>query len=191
MGVNSFSSRDRRMRNITELLANYNKLVEKVDRLSAEITRDFAGEITCRKGCAGCCLHFSVFWVEAVSLAWAVENLPGEEAALLRSRAQSIADQDVCPLLSGGECLLYPHRPIICRTHGLPILTSQGGAAVIDFCPRNFRHAETIPGNAVIQLDRLNETLAAINTLFVQQYFQGTPPPTARLSIADSILLKF
>jgi len=62
---------------------------------------------------------------------------------------------------------------------------------VIDFCPRNFQHAESIPGNVVIHLDRLNETLAAVNTLFVQQYFQGTPPPTERVTIADSLLLKF
>lgn len=178
------------MRNITEHLANYTKLVEKVDELCEEIARNYAGEISCRKGCDGCCLHFSVFWVEAVSLARAVGGLSGEEAVLLRSRARSAADQNICPLLFGGECLLYHHRPIICRTHGLPILTSQGGSAVIDFCPRNFRHTESIPGNAVIHLDRLNETLAAVNALFVHQYFEGAPPPAARVSIADSLFLK-
>jgi len=179
------------MQNITEMLTNYTKLVEKVDQLCEEIGREFAGHITCKKGCDGCCLHFSIFWVEAVNLARAVDNLPREEAVLLRSKARSIADLEACPLLREGGCLLYPHRPIICRTHGLPILTSQSGSAVIDFCPRNFQHAESIPGNVVIHLDRLNETLAAVNTLFVQQYFQGTPPPTERVTIADSLLLKF
>jgi uncharacterized protein len=179
------------MRNIMEMLANYNKLIEKVDRLCEEISRDFAGEINCVKGCDGCCLHFSVFWVEAVNLARAVENLPREEAAFVRSKALSIAGLETCPLLHEGECLLYPHRPIICRTHGLPILTSQSGSAMIDFCPRNFQHAASIPGNAVIHLDRLNETLAAVNTLFVHQYFHGTPPPTERVTIADALFLKF
>lgn len=191
MRPESFRSRDGTMRNITEMLTNYTRLVEKVDTLCDEITRGFAGHIACKKGCDGCCLHFSIFWVEAVNLAMAVKGMPGEEAALLRSRLRSRADQEVCPLLREGGCLLYEYRPIICRTHGLPILTGQSGPSVIDFCPRNFQHADSIPGSAVIHLDRLNETLAVINTLFVQQYFQGTPPPLERVTIADSLILKF
>ena len=177
------------MMDAAELLENYARLVARVDALSSAIVRDFGEKIQCRKGCADCCRHFSVFWVEAFNLARAVDVLPEKEAEFIRSRARSAAETDVCPLLYDGSCLLYEHRPIICRTHGLPILINRDGKASIDFCPMNFGGMETISGSAVINLDLLNETLAAVNILFVGRYFTDTPPPAERISIADALLL--
>ena len=78
---------------------------------------------------------------------------------------------------------MYQARPIICRTHGLPLLVHRDGASGIDFCPENFRGAASIPGSAIIDLDRLNATLATINTLFVR----GCPGPD-RLTMAQALL---
>jgi hypothetical protein len=173
-----------------EQLRNYHNLVAKIDSLCSEIMVQCTDSISCRKGCDACCRQFSIFWVEAVSLATCLGNLPRKQAALLRSKAHAVAEQDVCPLLEDGECALYSCRPIICRTHGLPILTCGETTRSIDFCPRNFTEAETIPGHLVIDLDTLNNTLAAINALFVSRYFNGNPPPTERLTIADALFLK-
>jgi len=178
------------VKDINEQLHNYYSLVAKIDSLCTEITKHCADSISCRKGCDACCRHFSIFWVEAVSLANYVVNLPQKQAASLRRRAQYLTDQDVCPLLEDGECTLYATRPIICRTHGLPILTRAETTQNIDFCPRNFTRKKTIPGHLVIDLDQLNTTLVAINALFVSRYFNGNPPPTERLTIADALFLK-
>jgi len=178
------------MKEVTEYLKNYYQLVAKVDALCAEIMTHCADSVSCRKGCDACCRQFSIFWVEAISLANVVANLPQKQSAFLQSKAAELADQDVCPLLDDGVCALYAARPIICRTHGLPILTSTDTAPVIDFCPQNFTELETIPGNMIIDLDQLNTTLVAINALFVSQYFAGNPPPTERLTIADALFLK-
>lgn len=178
------------MRDINDQLHNYYNLVAKIDSLCVDIMKQCLNSISCRKGCDSCCRHFSIFWVEAVSLANCVASLPQKQAAFLRSRAQYLAEQDVCPLLEDGVCALYATRPIICRTHGLPILTRDEIAQNIDFCPRNFTGVKTIPGHLVIDLDRLNTTLVAINALFVSRYFNGDPPPTERLTIADSLFLK-
>ncbi|HOP41407.1 MAG TPA: YkgJ family cysteine cluster protein [Geobacteraceae bacterium] len=149
-----------------------------------------ADEIRCQKGCDSCCRHFSVFWVEAVNLALAAKQLPEQKLSTLRNRAQSFEnDAAVCPLLEDGACLLYDARPIICRTHGLPILSRNNETHVIDFCPCNFTTMESIPGNLVINLDLLNNTLAAINALFVSRFFDGNPPPTERLAIAEALLI--
>jgi Fe-S-cluster containining protein len=45
-----------------------------------------------------------------------------------------------CPLLNprDGRCLLYPWRPLSCRSFGLPIAAPGG---VLPPCPLNFRHA--------------------------------------------------
>ncbi|TLM97571.1 YkgJ family cysteine cluster protein [bacterium] len=175
---------------LSELLANYRHLVWKVDGLCGEIVSGFPGEVVCGKGCDSCCRHISVFWVEAVSMAKAVADLPDQQADFIRGRAHSAAADGVCPLLHQGACLLYEHRPIICRTHGLPILTGETAPRTIDFCPRNFQRLDTIPGSAVIDLDRLNEALAAVNALFMRRYFQGKHSPSERLTIADALLLK-
>lgn len=178
------------MPTVTELLANYRTLVEKVDALCEAIQRNHAHEIACRKGCGDCCLHFSIFWVEAVNLAATTARLPEQEAAKLRARAQSAAADGPCPLLIDGVCWLYPSRPIICRTHGLPIITSQDDSRSIDFCPLNFRNVESLPGSAIIDLDRLNDTLAAINSVFMQQFFQEEQPTRERISVAEALLLE-
>ncbi|MHC1698125.1 MAG: YkgJ family cysteine cluster protein [Geobacteraceae bacterium] len=178
------------MNDINDLLQNYHNLVARIDSLCAGVLSQCADSISCRKGCDACCRHFSIFWVEAVNMAGFVANLSQKQAAHLRSRAQNHADQDICPLLVEGACALYPARPIICRTHGLPILTRIETGRSVDFCPRNFTRAETIPGHLIIDLDTLNKTLVAINALFVSRYFNGNPPPTERLSIADALFLK-
>ncbi|MDD2320574.1 MAG: YkgJ family cysteine cluster protein [Geobacteraceae bacterium] len=178
------------MKNVSDLLMNYNNLVARIDDLCAGIQSACGDNIQCRKGCDSCCRHFSIFWVEAVSMAHVLAEMPSERFRSLRQKAQSFAEHDVCPLLEDGVCALYSARPIICRTHGLPILTRNGTAQLIDFCPQNFVQAETISGKWVIDLDQLNNTLAAINALFVTQYFNGTPPPTERLTIADALFLQ-
>jgi uncharacterized protein len=178
------------VKDINDLLQNYYNLVAKVDSLCTDIMKQCADSLSCRKGCDACCRHFSIFWVEAVSLAKYVANLPRKQAAFLRAKAQNLSGQDVCPLLENGVCTIYETRPIICRTHGLPILTRGNTKHIIDFCPRNFTQVETIPGHLVIDLDQLTTTLVAINALFVSCYFNGDPPPTERLTIADALFLK-
>jgi uncharacterized protein len=172
----------------TDLLADYRKLIEKVDALCATITRNHAADIACRKGCCDCCRHFSIFWVEACALAEAIGKLPVTEALALRQHAAA-AEGAVCPLLQEGACVLYQHRPIICRTHGLPILVDQTDTQLVDFCPRNFLSSETLPGTAIINLDRLNAALAAINRVFIRRRFPDGQPTVERLSLAEAVAL--
>ncbi|WP_298038574.1 YkgJ family cysteine cluster protein [uncultured Desulfuromonas sp.] len=171
-----------------DLLENYRTLVERVDALAGRIEEAFSDEIACHRGCDSCCRHLSVFPVEGYALARALEEMPEKAANRLRGLARKVAPDAPCPLLKGGECLLYSARPIICRTHGLPLLTGEGGERRIDFCPQNFTGAASLPAEAVINLDLLNATLATVNGLFVAEKYQGTPPEAPRLSLADALL---
>lgn len=174
-----------------DLLHSYRDLLAKVDLLRGKIEGEFAGHLACRAGCDGCCRHISVFRVEALALAAALNDLPAEEAGRIRERARRSSADTPCPLLEGGICLLYEARPIICRTHGLPLLTIREGKRAVDFCPMNFQGLDSLPGSAVIDLDRLNTVLAAINALFVAQLPQGVPPEKERLSIAEALAVEF
>lgn len=171
------------------LLSNYHALICKVDSLCSEIVLAGGDSIACRQGCDGCCRHFSVSWVEAYNIAVAVAGLEKTCAKMIRDRAGNFMEREDCPLLEGGSCLLYDQRPIICRTHGLPILIKNGESTTIDYCPKNYRNADSIEGRHIIDLDRLNDTLAAINSLFIKDFFHDEIPPVERLSIAQAVML--
>ncbi len=173
-----------------DILNNYQTLVTRVDELCTAVTTEFGAQLACRPGCAGCCRHLSLFPVEGIALASTLSALPTAEATRIRERARLSSPDVPCPLLEDGRCLLYTARPIICRTHGLPLLTSQEGKRTVDFCPLNFQGLDTLPGSAVIDLDRLNTTLAAVNALFVAEFFRGNPPERERVTIAEALLLK-
>jgi uncharacterized protein len=160
-------------------LDNYLALVARVDELCKATSTSFESQISCHPGCDACCRHLSIFAVEAFALKEAISTLPEPEAELIRAKAAATGSDSPCPLLHDGLCLLYQARPIICRTHGLPLLVTREGERAVDFCPENFRELASIPGSAVIDLDRLNAMLTAINAL----YLQSAPGP-ARLEMA-------
>jgi hypothetical protein len=172
-----------------KLLENYQNLVKKVDALCLGIRNRFPQHVACRRGCDACCRHLSLFWVEAVALALAIEELDEAGAEQIHQRARRATPEGPCPLLEEGSCLLYTARPIICRTHGMALLTGGNGRRQVDFCPQNFRDLGSLPASAVIDLEKLNATLATVNALFVAELFGDETPSRQRLTIAEALLL--
>jgi Fe-S-cluster containining protein len=87
--------------------------------------------------------------VERASRQWSrmVEAFPGDPGTgvLSEDEAARVAfftrfGETPCPALdpTRGSCLLYPWRPLFCRTYGLPV---RHGAEVLEPCPLNFMHA--------------------------------------------------
>lgn len=168
----------------TDLLRNYFRLIESIDARCREIQRDFSDHLACRRGCADCCRSFSIFPVEAAAIRNGVETLPSERYKQIVTRSRSNGQTDQCSLLENGECLIYPFRPIICRTHGFPILTRANGNPEVDFCPKNFTQIASLPANAMIDIDRLNETLVAVNRLFISEWNVKSTVPD-RIALHD------
>ncbi len=55
-------------------------------------------------------------------------------------------DPTPCPLLGvDGSCLIYMHRPMICRTHGLPNIDNSGESFSDLYCSRNFTDGNPPP----------------------------------------------
>jgi Fe-S-cluster containining protein len=171
------------------LLDNYHQVIARIDDLCRGIEAALHGQISCSEGCSSCCTAISLFPVEAAALRAALDNLPEQEASAIRSHVRSNAAGERCPLLSHDRCLLYAARPIICRTHGLPILYTDSAERRIDCCPRNLEGCESLSGSAVIDLDRLNVLLAAVNALFRSQAELPAELPE-RMTIAEAILGK-
>lgn len=156
---------------MTDPLANYRSLLAKVDDLCRGIEDRLGEAITCHAGCSSCCLAISVFPVEAVAMIEAADRLPAEQLRQLKAHLAAWSPEDErCPLLAGEQCLLYEARPIICRTHGLPILLQEGEERRIDVCPLNCQGIDHLPGEAVVDLERLNTLLAAVNALYLREF---------------------
>jgi len=169
-------------------LANYRALVVRVDELCRQIGEGWKAHIVCHQGCDSCCRHLQLFPVEAAALAAALHTLPPAEVLELQGRARQ-SSPDACPLLVEGSCRLYAARPLICRTHGLPLLMTGAQGAHVDYCPKNFTGVVSLPASAVIDLERLNTALVAINQLYLRENQGEAIRSPERIAIAAALLL--
>jgi len=177
----------RRTGGIHGCLMDYHRLVARVDGMVQRIRRKYDAHIACHKGCACGCRNLSVLPIEALSLSDAVQDLPEGLKAKILKRASTASFWD-CPLLQAGACSLYAFRPIICRTHGYPLLTYYQGRPSIGYCRHNFKNIPIIPPDALIDLEKVNSTLRVINASAVAEPVQRLKLPD-RLSISEAILL--
>ncbi|NBB90970.1 MAG: hypothetical protein GVY23_07155 [Spirochaetes bacterium] len=127
--------------------AEYEALRARVTGETAELFEAYAAELQCRRGCYYCCDDIAVLPIEFEALRRAVcesgvpsgagsggpaedKGLSPAEVAGRRSHDRTPAgrvenpeaDRRRCGFLGPeGECTVYSARPIICRTHGLPL----------------------------------------------------------------------
>ncbi len=117
----------------------------------------------------------------------AAGRLSHQQLSQLKHHLSSRAEGDVCPLLLDDGCMLYDARPIICRTHGLPILTVNENERHIDVCPLNCKGMDHLPGEAVLDLERLNTMLAAVNALYLREFGIKLPERIPLASIGEML----
>lgn len=171
------------------LLDNYYQMVARVDALCRGIQAALSDQITCSEGCSSCCTAITLFPVEAAALAGALEALPEAERTAILGHVAAHAGGERCPLLEDHRCLLYEARPVICRTHGLPIIYTEGSERKGDCCPLNLGEGEqALSGSAIIDLDRLNTLLVAVNALYLSHADAGGLPE--RLTIAEALKVR-
>lgn len=125
--------------------------------------------ITCHAGCSDCCRRFTVTGLEAEVIREGLAALPSARRDELAARAGDDTT-DVCPALDeGGRCAIYAHRPVICRTHGLPLRFTEQRAGrslpMIDACPKNFvgRDLAGVSAASVMDQTTLSTILGALD----------------------------
>ena len=158
-----------------------------MDRIAAGLLSIHRGEIVCRAGCTDCCRNLSVWPVEFCAI---LDELRAESTAKL------IFDGSAsCGFLKDGFCQIYPVRPLICRTHGLPAAFEDDSAAepemAVSFCPKNFagrdRQTLTFGPDNTLNLDWLNEQLSRIHTMFLEELAQENLPAHCRVELRELI----
>jgi hypothetical protein len=178
----------------------YREILGRLDAW-AEGARVRHGErMECRRGCDDCCRrHLTLFPLEAEALARAASALPAtRREALARHLAawdeshRDAPEEAPCPLLREGACLLYEARPVLCRTHGFPLLTRPSGdpdsgeEGSLSWCFRNFGDAPERPVDpqGVLDMDRINRALGAVQALHERS---GGPGGGARVTIRRAL----
>lgn len=155
-----------------------NQLRTKVDKFFDQCFKKYQKEFSCKLGCDQCChVTLSVSAIEANAIKDWFDQLDQEIKNNLQeiwqgeqSKGKDLAENLVspCVFLYEGKCSIYENRPIICRSHGLPLLRFENGENFLDCCSLNFQ-SMTPPKEDMLDLERLNLILSTLN----QTYFKG------------------
>lgn len=171
-----------------ELAATLVQLRRRVDdHFDAAVQRSPAA-FACAAGCSACChTRIGVFAIEAAPIERALARLAVADPALrtrVRRQADDPAHADRCALLVDDRCAVYDERPLICRSHGLPIAAPSEAPAPlrIDHCPLNFVD-QPPPRASILRLDAVNQPLAVLATLWSNE--ARSPAAGARIDLAE------
>lgn len=133
------------MPQLNDILRGYRRLTARVDAWSSDREGLFGDRIACRPGCAGCCQRsLSVSALEAAAIRDGVAEHglaePGAGEAFVSPLAVLPEAEGACAMLDpAGRCRIYSARPLICRTHGLPLaVQDEDGGLMGDVCPLSF-----------------------------------------------------
>lgn len=124
----------------------------------------------CRSGCSACCrARLSITRVEEAFLRRGLASLCRSTRAEMAGRTRE-EKREMCPALDPeGRCQVYAHRPLICRSYGVPLRRRREVALinspVLDVCDLNFvgSRLESLPGEDVIDQTTLEAAVAEID----------------------------
>lgn len=146
----------------------YYALRLEIDELSNKLSAEHHKHLECKKGCDQCCLNLNILPVEyyAILNELTPDGIPEIETITDR--------EDPCTFLKDHACSLYPSRPVICRTHGLPMLflNDDGDDMELAYCELNFTNAEDVEftDENTYPEDTFMSKLYQINREFVKHF---------------------
>ena len=136
-------------------------------------------QITCKKGCSSCCVNLSVFPVEFESIRKEMENDGFDISSVL------FDENAACGFLKNNLCQIYKYRPVICRTHGIPVAFLNDDNPLetfkeVSFCELNFNDFDEDEGivfsdDNTLDLDELNTAFFKINRQFCDDTDKRVP----------------
>jgi uncharacterized protein len=155
----------------------YAALRDRVDRFVAAVLHRESRAIACGPGCSSCCpAGLTLAPVEAAALGAALGVR--EDAVLGLAGKGPLAWTGPCALLGPDRlCTAYEARPLVCRTHGLPIRFA--GTPEWTACDLNFADAPPDP-SSILDAETLDTALFAVNLAFCRE--RGLDP-LARVAI--------
>jgi hypothetical protein len=120
-------------------VSRYADVANKVDAFFARVSARHGRDMQCESGCSDCCaVRLTVTAAEGQAIRDFVAGWSSSRRATLATNVAA-APADLCAALDpNGRCLIYEARPIVCRSHGVPIRMTTASLPVIQACFRNF-----------------------------------------------------
>lgn len=140
---------------------DYRKILERADEHFSSVMKSQPQNLQCGAGCSLCCYGlFEIGSGDVPIIADGLASLPAGRRRKIIQRAQEIVESSKhpnlrecspeekeaffdrtqstpCPNLDeAGLCMMYEHRPLVCRTFGLPL--RDGRKYLGDVCELNF-----------------------------------------------------
>ncbi|MGQ8338014.1 YkgJ family cysteine cluster protein [Sunxiuqinia sp. A32] len=147
---------------MSEMRKRYSELRSAIDELSNKLFKMHHSHVECKKGCDLCCMDYQIFPVEFDSIKEAIKN---EEIQT------GTKENGSCIFLKDHECQIYEHRPIICRTHGLPLLFMNDEQWELSACELNFTNFddEEFTAENTFPQDKFNSLLFVLNKNYLNE----------------------
>ncbi|MFW6290198.1 MAG: YkgJ family cysteine cluster protein [Mariniphaga sp.] len=146
----------------------YSKLIKNIDKISESLSENHQSHMKCHKGCDLCCMNYDILPLE---FHYILEHLKKE--GYKENLLSNTEKDEECVFLNNHTCTIYNNRPLICRTHGLPLLyTNDDYEWELSTCELNFTtydYENFSPENTFPQ-DKFNSRLFMLNQKFIAQY---------------------
>jgi len=148
------------------------ELQAKVDAFFARVTARHGADMQCASGCADCChARLTITATEATAIRAEVATWPASQ----RRALADVGPADRCAALGPDDrCKIYAVRPLVCRSHGVPVKLERRSLPVV--CPKNFRQAAADP-DCVLDQTTLSAVLLAVD--------RAEHPGAPRVDLAD------
>lgn len=147
---------------LNHLITQYQTLCQYCDEFFTRTYETFRSHMRCAKGCASCCMLETVAPLEAFMISEYLKSL--SDFTLPPPSVES--GEIPCVFLHDDVCTIYPARPIICRTHGLPLIYPN--QQEMEVCQLNFAEVEitTIDPQYLLDAESITENLMRFNLAF-------------------------
>ena len=145
----------------------YKILMDEIQQQTTYLEKMHNKHMKCRNGCALCCIDFSVFPVEFYFILNELKKKNFEPESDVN------AENDICVFLKNNSCTIYQHRPIMCRTHGLPLLyANDDGEFELSACELNFTEFDfdDFTDENTLPQDKYNSKLFLLNREFIAEF---------------------
>ncbi len=145
----------------------YNTLVFEIGQHSSFLEDIHKKYMKCKNGCDLCCIDFNIFPVEYYSI------LNELKKGNVKPEPEENSENNVCSFLKNHSCTIYNQRPIMCRTHGLPLIyANDDGEFELSACELNFTafDFEDFTMENTLPQDKYNSKLFILNRQFIADF---------------------
>ena len=146
---------------MSEYVEKYQQLRNDIDQLNEKLSGLHKNHMQCKKGCDLCCMNYGLLPIEYFAIK---EQLKDKKV-----NSRDCAEGE-CRFLVNHECQIYENRPIICQTHGLPLLFMNDEQWELSACELNFTDFddEDFTTENTFPQDKFNSKLFVLNQAFIQ-----------------------